>query len=281
MNTILKTLKTARGYMSGVEKKIAEAILKDPKAFTGYAMAEFAACAGVSQGSIVNFAKKYAEGGFPSLKMRVAAALAEERPRAFSAVKKTDGVKRVMEKTAEDLCAAITNTTALNDAKTLSAVAERILRAKKVEIYGVFQSAVVATDFYYQLLKAGIPASFVSDVLTCAVSASMLDKDSLVVAVSSSGKTRDVLDAATIAKENGVPVVALTGHKDSPLAQLADYVLLAAPSGNSVVGSPTEIRIAQLAVTDTLCAYLRERTDADGKAYVKLKNILQSHNVKD
>ena len=157
-----------------------------------------------------------------------------------------------------------------------------ILSAKKVEIYGVFRSAVVATDFYYQLLPLGIPASFVSDVLTCAVSASMLGDDSLVIAVSSSGQTQDVIDAVRLAKANGVPVVAITSNRGSPLAGISDKVLIAAPSGNSLSASPAEIRMSQLALTDAICSYIRSKLDSDGnKTYFKMNEILSSHNVRD
>ena len=156
------------------------------------------------------------------------------------------------------------------------------MKAKKVEIYGVYRSAVVATDFYYQLLTLGIPAVFVSDVLTASVSASLLDADSLVVAVSASGKTKDVLDAVKIAKSKNVPVISLTNHKDSPLAQLSDEVLIASASGDTLMGLASEIRLSQLALTDALCAYLRTRIDEQSKRqYFELREIINSHSVND
>ena len=157
-----------------------------------------------------------------------------------------------------------------------------ILKAKKVEIYGLFRSGAVATDFYYQLLTLGIPTSYVSDVLTCAASASILDSNHLVIAISCSGQTKDVLDAVKIAKSNRVPVICLTGNKHSPLTKLADLTLVAAPSGNSVTGKEMEIRFSQLALADTLCAYLRNKIDANGeKRYFKLAEIINSHSVND
>lgn len=279
---LLRELRTDLAYMSTAEKKIAETILADPKRFTEYSLGAFAEAAQVSQGSVINFSGKYAGGGFPLLKMQIAAALSHAEEQTFSVIQEGDTLKDVLGKTVNNVSEAMKNTVVLNEEATLRSVAERMLRAEKIEIYGVYRSAVVATDFWYQLLRLGIPAAFVSDILTCAVSASMLKKESLVFAVSSSGKTQDIIDAVKLAKANGVPIVALTADRNSPLARLADEVLVASPCGNSVSMRDTEIRISQLALTDALCSYLREKIDADGsERYYKMDEILQSHNVKD
>ncbi len=279
---LLRELRSNLAYMSNVERKLADVILKDPRRFVSYSLGELAELAQVSQGSIINFANKFCGGGFPALKMEIAASLSDETDEPFSMVKDSDSLKEILQKTTVSIGDALENTSVLNDEETLRAVGDLILGAKKVEIYGIFRSAVVATDFYFQLLQLGVPATFVSDVLTCAVSASMLGEGSLVIAISSSGQTQDVIDAVRLAKANGVPVVTLTAHKSSPLAQLSDKVLIAAPSGNSRSAGANEIRLSQLALTDVLCSYLRTKIDADGNnRYFKMNEILSSHNVKD
>ena len=280
--TLLRELRSNLDYMSNVERRLAEVILKDPRRFVSYSLGELAELAQVSQGSIINFANKFCGGGFPALKMEVAASLPHVSDTPFSVVTDGDSLKEMLQKTTESIGDALKNTSALNDEETLRAVGDLILGAKKVEIYGIFRSAVVATDLYFQLLQLGIPATFVSDVLTCAVSASMLGEGSLVIAISSSGQTQDVIDAVQLAKANGVPVITITAHKASPLAQLADRVLIAAPSGNARSANANEVRLSQLALTDALCSYLRTRLDADGNnRYFKMNEILSSHNVKD
>ena len=110
----------------------------------------------------------------------------------------------------------------------------------------------------------------------------MLDQDSLVIAISSSGQTKDIIDAVSLAKENGVPVVLMTANRISPLAKLADEVIIAAPSGISQSTRSNEIRISELVLVDALCAYLRSRIDETGEnRYFNIKNILTSHSVDD
>ena len=271
---IIREIKSNLEYMSGVERKIADIILSDAKKFTALSLQELSIIAGVSQGSIINFANKFAGGGFPALKIAIARCVATETEEA-------EGEKRPLKSFTDGACAALKNTASINNESVLISVAEKILKAKKVEIYGVYRSAVVATDFYYQLLQMGIPANFVSDVLTCAVSASLLDKDSLVIAISSSGQTKDVIDAVKLAKGNSVPVVCITGNKNSPLAKLSDDVLVAAPSGSAVYDSNTEIRLSQLLLTDTVCEYIVKRSKERRENFELMYKILNSHSVED
>ena len=280
---ILNELRANLKNLSPTESKIAHVILENPKEFIRYSMAELSKLADVSQGSIINFANKFAGGGFPVLKLHVAACLSEYENHSYvSAAEEGDSVKDVLKKTNESILSALRNTEAFNDEGALSRAAELILKAKKVEIYGVYRSAVVATDFYYQLLTLGIPAVFVSDVLTASVSASLLNGDALVVAVSASGKTKDVLDAVKIAKSKGAPVISLTNDKSSPLAKLSDEALIASASGNTLMGLAPEIRLSQLVLTDALCAYLRTRIDEEGEQqYFELREIINSHSVND
>ena len=58
--TILRRLRADIGSMTAAERKIAELILQDPRRITTLSLTEFAEEAEVSQGSIINFSKKYA-----------------------------------------------------------------------------------------------------------------------------------------------------------------------------------------------------------------------------
>ncbi len=280
--SLLGELRACYAALSATEKKIADALLSDPNAFVQYTITELAATAVVSQGSIANFSNKFAGGGFPALKLRVAGELSRYEHRPFSTVERTDGVRDVLQKAVDNTALALRHTVEVNGEEALRQAADMILRAGRVEIYGLYRSAAVATDFYYQLLQLGIPASFVGDVFSCAISASMLSKDGLVIVVSASGETKEIIDAATIAKENGAPVICLTGNGRSSMARVADCVLVAASGGNTIEGQASEIRRSQLAIADALCMYLRMKMDENGaKSHTGLQNILNSHNVND
>jgi len=281
-NNIFTELKTNYEFLTKVEKIIADLILSNPQKFITYSMAELSGILSVSQGSINNFSKKFSTSGFSSLKLKIAGNLSDYQEKPFAVIDKSHSIKAAMELKIKENIAAFQNAFELNDETVMKNATDKILSASKIEIYGVFQSAIVAKDFCYNLIQLGIPATFVDDTLMCAVSASMLDKKDLVIAISSTGQTKEVIDAVQIAKKNDVPIIVITSNRSSILAGISDDVLLAASSGMSISDRTDEIRMTQLLVLDTLCSYIRSKIDAEGKEhFYKLKDIINSHSIKD
>ena len=110
----------------------------------------------------------------------------------------------------------------------------------------------------------------------------MMNETGLMIAVSNSGRTKEIIDAVDIARENGAKIIGLTSDRFSPLAAKSDALLLTASSGLSVTDRADEIRLAQLVVLDTLCAYLRNKVEAgDSGNFYRLKQIVNSHSILD
>ena len=271
-----------RDYFSTVERKIADVILKDPKKFITYSISELAEVAGVSQGSINNFSQKLIGAGFAALKLQLAGQLPHYLEKQFNLAEAGDGVRDILKKNQSEMASAFQNTINLNDEETLKRVVDLILRAKRIEIYGIYRSSIVAMDLYYQLLQLGLSASFVSDVLMCQVSAARLEEEDLVIAISSSGRTKDILDTVKVAKSNHVPVICITSDREAPLVKLSDEALFSVSSGNSISNRMDEIRLSQMFLTDSLSSYIRYKIDETGeKRYFKVAEMISAHSVYD
>jgi|GEM_PF-1242100 len=269
-------------FMSIAEYKIASSILTNPQIFITYSIAEAAGVARVSQGSINNFCQKYAGCGFAAMKLLLSSQLSEYRKSESGNIGQEDCFAGIFRQNIRDTSQAFQSTAELNQSETLIRVADRILCAKRIELYGVFHSGLAANSFCYELLQLGLPAVYVSDMLTCSVSATMLSPDSLVIAFSSSGKTKEIIDAVSLARHNQVGIISVTSNAYSPLAKLSDEVLISAASGNSSGRRSNEIRLSQLFLTDVICRYLRSQLDATGANKNKqVREILSSHNVQD
>ena len=280
MDNIFNKLRAEKNYYSDIENKISECILNDPEGFINYSIGALAEELGVSQGSINNFSKKLIGSGFASLKLRIAQQLSSFDRRSFESISETDNAKSALIKTAEQVRLAFENTCHLNSDDSIERATQLILNAKKIEIYGIFLSGVVAQNLRFQLMQLGISADHVSDVLLSQVSASMLDSSSVVIAVSVSGKTKDVIDAVMTAKQNNVPIIALTSNANSHLAKISDVVLLASSSGTNISNSAYEMQFCQLLIADAVCSYIRHKIDKDGsKNYFKVKEIISSHSI--
>jgi len=276
---IFAVLKNDYLFLTKVEKRIADFILNSPDKFIKYSMPELSEECKVSQGSINNFSKKFSSGGFSDLKLIVASYLSLYSKSQYSELNAEKSVKDSMKMKIDEYTESFLNTLEINDEVTLNEAAAKIIKAKKIEIYGFYKSAIVARDICHQLIPLGIPATYISDYFMCAVSATMLDSECLVIAVSSSGRTKEVIDCIEIAKKNNVQIIGLTSNKSSPVAKLSDNVLLASSSGISVTNRPNEYRMSELLIIDALCSYIRGSLSDDSKKEEKFLEIFNSHNV--
>lgn len=282
MNMIYRQIEAEWEFLSKTERKIAKVILKDPEKFINYSAIEVSEIADVSQGSLNNFSKKFVESGFAELKKQLAKDLNEYLNDTLINATEKDSVKNVMGDIKVQLEKAFLMTEEMNDEIVLSKVAEMLIKAKKIEIYGIYQSGIVAQSFYYQLLQMGFPAAYVNDALVCAVSASMLDSESLVIAISSSGKTKDIYEAIKIAKENNVPCVCITRNKKGPIASLCDEVLVIAIGEEKIERSIGMVRQCEYFLIDALCFYIsRHIENEDKERALQLSDYLNAHEIEE
>ncbi|MBQ8356173.1 MAG: MurR/RpiR family transcriptional regulator [Clostridia bacterium] len=277
---LLEQLRAQRDFLSKVEKKIADVILRDPERFVQYSAIELSAAAGVSQGSINNFSQKFVSGGFSELKRVLTRETEQEVSPCSDAVTEPEGVKDIMRRSAETIAAAFHSTQMLNGEQTLKQVAECIMQARRICICGIFRSGIVAQDFCFQLLKLGLPAEYATDVLTGPITATVLNRDALVIAISSSGRTKEIYETVRIAKENGAATVCITRNGSSPVASLCDHALIVSAIDEGVGGRSA--LMCDHYLIEAICAYIRSRMDEAAQSrYFKLTDILNSHNMED
>ena len=275
---ILAKIQAKKNFMSRTERKIAEVILDNPEKFIKYSAIELSAIAGVSQGSINNFSKKFASGGYAALKVKVATELKAYVESNSDSQIEDDSISGIMKSSAKNIYTAFLQTQQLNNEKALMNVAQLIMTAKKIEIYGVAQSGVVAEDFAHQLSRLGYVVKSVTKALICQVSAMALDSDSLVIAISMTGCTSDVYDGVRIAKENGAKCICITRNDKSPVAKLCDEVLLVSQGSEEILNFADGVKMCEYYLISAICTYIRyHMTDAEKLRYTKIINILNTH----
>lgn len=267
----LTLIKQRLSSMPTTEKRIGAYVLESPEKVVGMTMRVLAAEVGVSEGSIANFAIHLGFDGYTALKISIARSLSAGGNPMYDNVTSGDSVKDVMRKMCENTADALRSTYETMPAESLIKAAELLCGARRrIEVYGIGSSSMLAEDAAFRFIKLGLPAVVVKDSYISSVSALMLDSDSLALAISYTGRTHDIIKTMNIAKEKGAHTMCITCYADSPLAKLCDLSLIAV-SGEAINASrslsgrlSTVSRLAQLMIVDTLCAYIaaQRREDA-------------------
>jgi len=130
----------------------------------------------------------------------------------------------------------------------------------RVVVVGMGKSGHVGKKIAATLASTGTPAFFVHPAEASHGDMGMLTASDLVLALSNSGSTAEILTLLPLIKRLGIALVSLTGRKDSPLAEAAEVNLDAAVRQEAcpLQLAPTASTTAALALGDALAVALME-----------------------
>ncbi|GGF22890.1 hypothetical protein GCM10010954_22110 [Halobacillus andaensis] len=140
------------------------------------------------------------------------------------------------------------------DNDELNKAVEVIAEASFIEFYGSGGSGTVALDAHHKLLKLGIKSFAYNDSTLQAMSASVLSEKDVVIGISHTGATKEVLNALKLAKDAGATVICITNSSKSPITKISDIVLQTASKETLFRTDAISSRIAQLTIIDILVA---------------------------
>ncbi|MFB2552412.1 MurR/RpiR family transcriptional regulator [Ensifer soli] len=120
----------------------------------------------------------------------------------------------------------------LSHSSELDRLVMAIREAKSIQVFGVGASAVVALDMHQRLMRLGIRISFSDDHHNQIAGASLMEPGDLAIAISYSGRTRQTVHAATIARARGATIAAILGVPGSALEEIVDIPIITPPGIN-------------------------------------------------
>ncbi|WP_092593019.1 KpsF/GutQ family sugar-phosphate isomerase [Pseudidiomarina indica] len=128
----------------------------------------------------------------------------------------------------------------------------------RVIVIGMGKSGHIGGKIAATLASTGTPAFFVHPGEASHGDLGMITAQDIVLAISNSGETEEVLAIAPLIKRRGVKLVSLTGHPQSTLAQLSDvHVCIAVEQEACPLGlAPTSSTTATLVMGDAIAVAL-------------------------
>jgi RpiR family transcriptional regulator, carbohydrate utilization regulator len=249
---LLSQVKAMREQLRPSERKLADYIVDAPREVLDLSMTEVAQRAGVSQPTIARFCHALGFSGFREFKIRLAQAVAADLPPAvYRDVRPDEPVPGVAAKVLDRTIGALLQVRNNLSADALAEAITLLSHARRIEFYGAGGSGIAAQDMQHKFFRLGMPSVAYADPQTFLMSAALLGAGDVVVAISNTGRTRDIVDAVRTALDHGAKVIAIT-HGTSPLARLATVGLHANVDEDTDVFSPMTSRTSHLAIGDIL-----------------------------
>ncbi len=237
------------------EKRVALWILGNPSHCTNLNVRELADLSHTSQSAVIRFCQRLQFKSFPDLKLSIVADLSQTH-QSFSEINPDSSFHIIRSALEESLVVSITNTLRGVREDTLERVCQYIAASRRIVAFGSGASAVVAMDIQQKLQRLGYNVWATPDFHTAAILLANFDPSDLLIAVSYSGGTKDVLEVAQWVRRHDGVIISITGYGLSPLSELSTLTLPISASEVPLRVGATASLLASLAIVNSVLLFL-------------------------
>jgi len=155
-------------------------------------------------------------------------------------------------------------TRSLIDYDSLASAIKGIVNAKRLIFFAVSSSLSVAFDSYSKFLRAGFDCLYDSDTYTQRIRSTQCRKGDVVIGISFSGESIEVIECLKNARENGAMAICITTFMKSTITKFADIKLFTAPvqSYYQKIDLPSKMSLTAILDVLYLNAVLHDRKKA-------------------
>ncbi|WP_166255563.1 transcriptional regulator HexR [Marinobacter salicampi] len=267
-DNILSVIQDRLDTLNKSERKVAEAILNDPTSATRYSIASLARAAEVSEPTVNRFCRNFSATGFPDFKIRLAQSIATGTPYVGQNISPEDSVAEFADKIVLTTIANLDKARQALSAKALALTIDHLIQAKQINFFGMGGSAPVALDAQHKFFRFNIPVMSYDDALMQRMVAAGSATGDVIVVISYTGRTREMIEIAEIARANGATVIGITAP-DSPLSKVCTVALEVTASEDTEVYMPMTSRIIHLTVIDILATGVTLKRGPDFQQHLK------------
>ncbi|WP_030902102.1 MurR/RpiR family transcriptional regulator [Streptomyces sp. NRRL F-5126] len=247
------------------QRTTAALVLDDPAAAARMTIVDLADACGVSTGSVTRLCRTLSLPGYAALRLALASDTGRSERETWQDnigrdISESEGIGEVAAAISAGVRHAVGETLAHVGLAAVEGAATAIAGARRVEVCGAGGSGSMAAEFQQRVYRIGVPAWWSADTQVALTGAALLGPGDVLLALSHSGRTREVADLAAEAASRGATTVAVVGDPASPLARRVDTVLATTVTDDGPAGHTILSRHAQMAVLDLLYIAVAQRT---------------------
>lgn len=258
---IVSKIESQLSRFTQAEKKVASYIVNHAELIPTMTTKQISKQSGASEASVVRFCKSIGMSSFQAFKLALVRDLtrSDMNMSDFSIIKKQDEPYELFQKVQYHNKTAIEEISTSLDKRELEKAIEAILQTKSVVFYGVGGSSVVSLDGCHKFRKIGYYSEMTTDFHMMLPVVSNMKKGEVLIAISVSGNTKEVLEIVRFAKKKQVTVIAITNLTKSLLYKEADIKLCTPNIEQDFRVGSFASRIMHLTIVDALYASVFNR----------------------
>ena len=233
------------------EQKIAAYIIEHPEEAITATAGDLGERTSTSGAAVIRLCKSLGLKGFQDLKLRVAGDLQRDNDEGYRDIKPNESYLSVIQKMTSNSIQALRETSEIINTEELSKAINLLLGAPSIHFFGVGASSIIAKDAQQKFLRINKNATAFTDIHMVAMQIANANENDVVMGISFSGETEDIVRVLDMANKKGVKTISLTSYGISPVSERAMIKLFASSSKEAPFRSGAmSSRLAQLHIID-------------------------------
>ncbi|PTK58462.1 RpiR family transcriptional regulator [Staphylococcus nepalensis] len=278
-NTLI-LLESSLTNLNPSEYRVAQYVIDHPHETINSSIQHLANLTNVSEATIVRLSKKIKCKGFQDLKMKIAMELnnANERGPDYDELNMNYSKESVINSISQSNIKSIKNTAQILSPEELEQAILILNKARKICVFGIGASSIIAEDLKQKLTRIDKWCEVGKSYDEQATLSANLTNEDVVIAISNTGQTEDMIQSLSLARDKGSQIISITKYSKNYIADLANINLFFSSVEKPVRSAAMSSRIATLNVIDILFISLASR---NYERYTKLlENTRQAVKVK-
>ena len=225
---------------------------------------------GIGEATITRYVKKLGCSGFQDFKLCITKenTIREEQNILDISIKQNEPVFDTANKLYTSQVNVLKNTLNNLNIDKIGEIADLILNSRKVYFIGIGFSGITALDSSLKFMRIGIDSTYYDNHHLMLMMASIIKEEDVIICISNSGETKEVIDTIKLAKQNNAKIISIVGDSTSKIAQISDIFLRYSAEERILETGSIYTKIAQLFVIELIYAQ------------VVKQNLEESTNIK-
>ncbi|MCD1025399.1 MurR/RpiR family transcriptional regulator [Enterococcus montenegrensis] len=268
---ILQTIQQKYNELSDKEKAIANYVLQNDSSLQNMNITSLSQVTGASTSTITRFCRKMGAVSYVDMKMKI-----NSISNQFE-VKQDDYFdqiyyyyNKIIDRTNKSL-----------DKKLIYEAIKKIKTAKRIYIYGLGSSGFTAEELNLRFLKMGMTARCLTNTHLMLIGSRSLTEDDLVIAISSSGATDEIVETLDICKEQGAGIISITSFADSYISEISDISLVVFSSNFADEKKFVNTQFAIIYLLDIITTILMSGEEEYERNYEEVDEMMTKRNRHD
>lgn len=283
---ILHQLDRPKFKASKSDKILIKYIKENAEKFCTTPIALLAAKCKVSEATITRFVRKMGFGSLQLFKLTLTEEMVKNEKRTIISrdITSNESILITANKLLANNIATLEQTVSDLDEETLLKTVNMLKESERIFFIGLGNSGFVADDSAYKFMRIGFNTRGIDNSHLIMLHMALLHESDVVVVISHSGESFEIVKAVELAKKNGTKLIVITSNRDTILKEYADACIFYETRESTLETGSITTKLTQIFIVDLLYTQVVKDTMDLASAFkqrtTEAINILRLDNKK-